>query len=143
MIVDANLLIYAVDVRSKQHERARQWLEEQLNTPQRVGLPWTSLLAFLRIVTNPRIYPTPLSGPEAWAIVEGWLACPTVWCPQPTFRHAEILGRLIQEGGLTAALIPDAHLAALAIEHDLTLCSADQDFARFPGLRFMNPLRVG
>lgn len=140
ILVDANLLLYAKVADYPQHPRAAAWLEARLNGPDRVGLPWPSLLAFLRLITNPRLFAQPLSLAEAWAQVEEWLALPPVWIPLPTVHHALQLGPLLHVAGATANLIPDAHLAALAIEHDLTLCSSDQDFARFPGLRWDNPL---
>jgi toxin-antitoxin system PIN domain toxin len=140
ILVDANLLIYAHTDASKDHEAAREWLDAQLNGTAPVGLPWPSLLAFLRVMTNPRIvlHYEPMA--DAWAQVQTWLGCENVWIPQPTDRHAEILGQMVRGSGVSANLVPDAHLAALALEHGLTLCSADGDFARFPGLRWLNPL---
>ena len=123
-----------------QHERARRWLDERLNGTTRVGLPWPSLLAFLRLVTNPRVFEQPASIRSAWHQVEEWLACEAAWVPAPTDRHREVLERLLTEATVRANLVPDAHLAALAIEHGLVLASTDGDFARFPGLHFENPL---
>jgi len=123
ILIDANLLLYAKVADYPQHLRAAAWLEARLNAPDRVGLPWPSLLAFLQLITNPRLFVRPIRLADAWVQVEEWLALPPVWIPMPT-----------------ANLVPDAHLAALALEHDLTLCSSDQDFARFPGLRWENPL---
>jgi len=123
-----------------QHERARIWLDDRLNGTARVGLPWPSLLAFLRLVTNPRVFERPASIQAAWQQVEEWLDCEAAWVPAPTDRHREVLGRLLREQPVRANLVPDAHLAALAIEHGLVLASTDGDFARFPGLRFENPL---
>ena len=123
-----------------QHERARRWLDERLNGTTRVGLPWPSLLAFLRLVTNPRVFERPASIRSAWHQVEEWLDCEAAWVPAPTDRHREVLERLLTEATVRANLVPDAHLAALAIEHGLVLASTDGDFARFPGLRFENPL---
>jgi len=140
ILVDANLLIYAYVPELPQHEAARAWLEEQLSTAPRVGLPWPSLLAFVRLVTNPRVFERPASIAEAWARVEEWLKLPSVWVPLPTDRHTEVLGELMRKAVDRAQLVPDAHLAALAIEHGLVLCSTDGDFARFPGLRWQNPL---
>jgi hypothetical protein len=140
MIVDANLLLYAVDSRSAHHHKARAWLESALNGVVQVGLPWPSLLAFVRIATHPRVSRHPLTGEDAWRIVEAWLAVPTVWIPHPTPRHAEVMGRLVRSYGLTGNLLPDAHLAALSIEHGVELCSADTDFARFAEIRWINPL---
>lgn len=141
MIVDANILLYAVDSSSPQHDRARAWLEEALNGHGRVGLPWPSLTAFLRISTHPRISAEPLSRPDAWGFVEDWLAAGPAWIPVPTDRHAEVLGRLLADGDLRGNLVADAHLAALAIEHGVGVCSADSDFARFTGLDWFDPVR--
>jgi hypothetical protein len=123
-----------------QHEAARTWLDRQLNGTAPVGLPWPSLLAFVRIVTNPRVFRQPLSIGDAWAQVEAWLGCPPAWIPNPMERHREVLGSLLTGHVARANLVPDAHLAALAMEHGLLLCSTDGDFARFPGLRWQNPL---
>jgi toxin-antitoxin system PIN domain toxin len=140
ILVDANLLVYARASSLAQHERARDWLDQQLNGAGPLGLPWSSLVAFLRLVTNPRVFERPEPIAEAWRQVLAWLDCETVWIPQPAERHAELLGQLLALPGVHANLVPDAHLAALAMEHGLTLCSTDGDFARFPRLRWMNPL---
>lgn len=139
ILVDANLLVYAVMPDAAQHDAARQWLEDRLNDSGRVGLPWPVLLAFLRIVTNPRVFRRTAAMRDAWALVEEWLALPNVWVPDAGERQADILGSLLSRvpGG---NLVPDAHLAAIAIEHGLTLCSTDGDFARFAGLRWENPI---
>jgi predicted nucleic acid-binding protein len=90
---------------------------------------------------NPRILDHPRSPSEAWDQVEAWLDCSPVWIPLPTERHRETLGELLRDSAVSRGnLVPDAHLAALAVEHGLTLCSTDGDFARFPGLRWENPL---
>ncbi|HEX9158694.1 MAG TPA: TA system VapC family ribonuclease toxin [Rhizomicrobium sp.] len=140
ILLDANLLVYAHVRSTVQHVKAREWLDAQLNDTAQVGFPWASLLAFLRLVTNPRVFTRPESMPDAWRQVQDWLACHAAWIPQPAERHSEILGRLLDSPGVHANLVPDAHLAALAIEHGLILYSADADFARFPGLRWRNPL---
>lgn len=140
ILVDANLLLYAKYSDYEQHERAHAWLDDQLNGPARVGLPWESLLAFLRIGTNARLRPRPLSTAQAWAQVEEWLGLGNVWIPQPTVRHGEVLADLLATSRAAGNLIADAHLAALAIEHGLVLCSTDGDFARFTGLRWLDPL---
>ncbi len=140
ILVDANLLIYAHVSTFAQHQAAREWLDEQLNGSTRVGIPWVSLLAFLRIVTNPRVFERPETIEGAWGQVRAWLGCEVAWTPQPTERHADLLGQLISLPGVVGNLVPDAHLAALAIEHGLTLCSTDGDFGRFRALRWHNPL---
>lgn len=139
ILVDANLLIYAVNQRAAHHAAAREWLDGSLSAAAPVGLPWVTLSAFLRIVTNPRIFTAPLPVPAAWDIVAEWLAAPAAWIPGPTERHADIFAGLLAQthGG---DLVPDAHLAAIAIEHGLTLCSTDGDFGRFPALRWVNPI---
>ena len=142
ILIDANILIYAHVSSFPQHHVARDWLDRQLNGLARVGLPWPSLLAFLRLVTNPRVFEHAEPIGDAWNQVLAWLACDTTWVPEPTERHAELLGILLALPGVHANLVPDAHLAALAMEHGLTLCSTDGDFARFPRLRYLNPFAV-
>lgn len=139
ILVDANLLIYASAPESARHEIAKAWLDERLNGTARVGLPWPSLLAFMRIVANPRLFEA-ASLSHARAQVQAWLAHPNTWIPTPTDAHLQILDELLAEEH-SHRLVPDAHLAALAVEHGLVLCSSDGDFARFPGLRWENPLR--
>jgi uncharacterized protein len=140
ILVDANLLIYAHSNTFPQHRAAQEWLDRQLSGALRVGLPWPSLLAFLRILTNPRILERPLWTSSAWSQAQAWLTADTAWVPNPTERHSEVLSRLLGLSGIRGKLVHDAHLAALAIEHGLILCSTDGDFARFPGLRWQNPL---
>jgi uncharacterized protein len=140
ILVDANILIYAFDADSPQHVPAHKWLDECLNEAARVALPWTSLLAFLRIVTNPRVMRRPASMAVARAQARSWLDCPAVWIPLPGERHAEIFDGLLAVPGVHGNLVMDAHIAALAIEHGLQVHSTDSDFARFPNLRWLNPL---
>jgi toxin-antitoxin system PIN domain toxin len=140
MLVDANLLLFAVDEKSPYNERAVAWLSSQLSGPRRVGLPWQTLTAFLRVVTHARLGPQPLSPDQAWAQVRDWLAAEVTWIPPPTERHASVLGELVRSYHLRGKLIPDAELAALAIEHGLTIYSADTDFARFREIEWVNPL---
>jgi hypothetical protein len=139
ILVDANLLLYAVNPAAEQHEAARAWLDAALEGPEKVGLPWPSLLAFLRIATHPRVFRPPAAMDDAWAIVEHWLAAPPAWIPLPTERHQEVVRALLAQT-TGADLVPDAHLAALAVQHGLVLCSTDRDFARFDGLRWADPL---
>lgn len=142
ILVDTNLLVYAHVTSFSQHDAAREWLDNQLNGTTRVGLPWPALLGFVRLVSNPRVFVQPLPLAEAWRQAEHWLDCAPTWIPQPTDRHRAVLASLLSHSGGRANLVPDAHLAALAIEHGLTLCSTDGDFARFPQLRWENPLVV-
>lgn len=140
MLVDANLLLYAVDSTSPSHAPARRWLEDCLNGPHRVGLPWPTLLAFVRISTHPRASTLPLLPQEAWEYVGSWLSRSVCWIPQETPQHAEVLGDLVGRYDLRGNLVPDAHLAALALTHGIAVCSADSDFARFPEVTWINPL---
>jgi uncharacterized protein len=140
MLLDANLLLYAVHKRSARHQAAAAWLTEQLNGPRRVGLPWQSLAAFLRISTHPRAFERPLEPAIAWERIADWLAAPRAWIPEPGPEHARVLGELVVRHDVRGNLVPDAQLAALALEHGLTLCSTDADFARFTEIRWQNPL---
>ncbi|MBX3326721.1 MAG: type II toxin-antitoxin system VapC family toxin [Nitrospira sp.] len=141
ILVDANLLVYAHVTSLTQHHAARSWLDSRLNGPTPVGLPWPTLLSFVRLVSNPRIFEHPQPISKAWKQVDDWLTCPVAWIPQPTERHREILGSFLTDTLGRSNLVPDAHLAALAIEHGLTLCSTERDFARFPNLRWEDPLQ--
>ncbi len=140
ILLDANLLLYAGVSSLPEHERTRRWLEAQLAARVRVGVPWVSALAFLRIACNPRVFERPASVARAWQQVERWLECPTVFVPEAGERHRAIIDAWIPAVVTTSKVVPDAHVAALAVEHGLTLCSTDGDFARFPGLRWQNPL---
>ena len=139
ILVDANLLLYAYVRNFPQHERARHWLDRVLAGPTKVGLPWPSLLAFVRLVTNPRVFERPASIPDAWQQVQDWLSAKSVWIPHPGDSHRVILGELIPLCD-RSNLIPDAHLAALCLEHGLTLCSTDAGFRRFQQVHWHNPL---
>ena len=140
ILVDANLLVYSCVTSVPQHQLAKQWLDERLNGAAPVGLPWSSLLGFLRLTTNPRIFDPPIAPGDAWSVVEYWIDCAPVWIPQPAERYRAVLGGLYEHVAPQGNIVPDAHLAALAIEHGLTLCSTDGHFARFPELRWENPL---
>lgn len=140
ILVDANLLIYAYDSDSRLHDRARPWLERTLTRAEPVRLAWVTLLAFLRITTNPRVLARPLSIAEAMGIVDEWLGQPSVATLEPGARYWTILKDLLPAAQIRGPLVMDAHLAALAIEHGATLLSTDRDFARFPGVQVRNPL---
>ncbi len=140
ILVDANLLLYASLRQYPLHEPAAAWLEERLNGTQAVGLPWPRLLAFVRLAANPRIHEYPASLADAWALVREWLDCEPVFVPTPGPRHHEILGKLLLGSCQQHRDVPDAHLAALAIEHGLVLATHDRGFARFEGLRWDLPL---
>jgi toxin-antitoxin system PIN domain toxin len=142
ILVDANILIYAANRASPDHDAARDWLDQKLGGTARVGLPWPSLLAFVRIASNPGIVQRPVTPSAAWKQVRAWLASEASWIPLPGTRHAEVFGQLLERRFMTSRLVPDAHLAALAIEHGLTLCSSDGDFAKFPVLKWENPLKA-
>jgi uncharacterized protein len=141
MLVDANILLYAVDASSPHHASAAAWLTEQLRGIRRVGLPWQSLTAFLRISTHPRAARHPLTPDEAWSYVADWLDADVAWVPGPTDQHRRVLADLMAHYQLRGNLVPDAELAALAIEHGLTICSADTDFARFREVDWLDPTR--
>jgi toxin-antitoxin system PIN domain toxin len=140
ILVDANLFIYAHDLTSPFHTPARRWLERVLSDAEPVRLSWTSLLAFLRITTHTRVFANPFSLEEALQIVEGWLSQPGTGLLQPGQHHLAILSSLLRKTQVTGSLIMDAHLAALAIEHEAVLYSTDKDFDQFPGLHHINPL---
>ena len=140
MLVDANILLFSIDEDSRFHEPARDWMAEALNGSRRVGIPWLSLWAFVRIATNPRALARPLKPGDAWQYVEAWLDAPATWTPEPGRGHREIVSRLLVQGDLRAGLVTDAVLAALCIEHGLTMVSADSDFARFQEVPWINPV---
>lgn len=141
ILVDANLLLFAYDASSEQHVPARRWVERVFSAPEAVLLSWVTILAFLRIGTNPRAFRRPFTLEEAVEIVSQWLSRPNVRLAEPGGRHWEILSRLLPATQAKADLVMDAHLVALALEYDATLYSHDRDFSRFPGLRFEDPLR--
>jgi toxin-antitoxin system PIN domain toxin len=140
ILLDANVLIYAHSASMPQHRAARAWLDGMLNGSAPVGIPWPSMLAFLRILSNPRAVPEPSPIMALWRQVNDWLAVENVWIPAPHERHVQILASLLPLAA-THLLIVDAHLAALAIEHNLTLCSTDGDFARLPRSALGKPAR--
>ena len=139
-LADVNLLIYAYDQASPHHARALEWLEHRLSGTETFGFAWVGLLAFIRLVTNARVFADPMTTAEALDRVDAWLAQPCVTVLHPGQRHAALLRDLLRSTGTAGNLTTDAHLAALAIEHGAELCSADADFSRFAGLRWTNPL---
>ena len=141
ILVDSNLLLYAFDAGSKRHVEARSWLESVLDRSEQVGLAWVALLAFIRIGTNPSALSRAFSVEEATTIVSSLLEQRNVIVLHPGERHWTLLRRLLADAQARGDLVTDAHLAALAIEHGATLCTTDRDFARFPDLRWQNPLQ--
>jgi hypothetical protein len=140
ILVDANLLLYAVDSDAPLHRQARTWWDAQLSGTSPVCLCWTVLSAFLRIATNRKIHRRPLTLPEAIGCVQSWLQQPCVRIAHPTQNHWEVFRGMLLSGNAAANLVMDAHLAALALEHGCQLNSTDADFARFPKLAWRNPL---
>jgi toxin-antitoxin system PIN domain toxin len=140
ILVDVNLLIYAVDSDSPQHSRARRWLEQTLSGDTPVGLPWAVVLAFLRVTTRAGILRAQLSLERAIELVDEWLAQPYVTLVVPGDAHWSILKNLVLEAGSAGNLTTDAHLAALAIENGSAIATADHDFRRFASLKVVNPL---
>jgi hypothetical protein len=139
MVVDANVLIYAVNADSAWHEESNGWLDRALAGTEPVGFSWVVLLAFWRIVTHRGVFETPLEIGQVGSIIESWLAQPASVEVQPTPRHLSLLSGLLMSSGAGGNLVNDAHLAALALEHNATVVSFDEDFARFPGLRHRRP----
>jgi uncharacterized protein len=139
VVVDANVLLYAVDRAGAHHQEARTWLDASLAGAEAVGLSWAVLLAFIRVGTNPSVFPRPMDADEACAQVEAWLDAPAAVVLEPTGRHAHLLCGLLRETGTAGNLTTDAHLAALAIDHDADVVSYDRDFGRFAGVRHRLP----
>jgi len=140
IIPDVNLLIYASNRDAPLHRAARRWLEATISGSETIGLPWSVLLAFLRITTRQGPLRNPLSLDKAFDLVESWLDQPSVVVLHPGPRHARLLRDLLEPLGTGGNLTSDAHLAAIAIEQGAELCSSDTDFVRFHGLRWSNPL---
>jgi toxin-antitoxin system PIN domain toxin len=138
-LVDANVLIYAVNSDARHHQRSRRWLDEALSGGSTVGFSWVVLLAFVRLSTKAEVFPRPLTPDEALDIVEAWLAAPAAVVLEPTRDHLRILRRLLGELGAGANLTSDAHLAALSIEHRGAVVSFDRDFGRFDGVDWRLP----
>lgn len=141
LLIDANLLIYGYHAESAEHAAAKVWLEDVMSGSETVALPWPSVLAFLRITTHQRIFERPLSMDQAREFVASWLPRPQVHAVEAGADFFAIFSTLLATAQIKGALVIDAALAALAIEHGATLCSTDRDFVRFPGLRWTNPLK--
>lgn len=140
ILIDANVLIYAIDRDSPHHPRARGWLEETLSGDTSVGLPWVVILAFIRVTTRLGIVRNPLLPDQALAFVDSWLRQPYVTAVGPGEHHWPILSNLLRVSGAAGNLTSDAHVAALALEYGYTVASADNDFRRFSGVVHVNPL---
>jgi hypothetical protein len=140
IVPDVNLLSYAYNIDAPQHADAKGWWEDLLSSDTPVGIPWVTMLGFIRLMTHRAVLLTPLPAKRAIAHVRSWHTRPNVSVLEPGPRHLEVLGRMFEALGTAGRLTTDAHLAALAIEHQCELCSNDADFARFPGLRWRNPL---
>lgn len=142
IVIDANLLIYSYNVATSFHPVARQWLGEAFSDEERVGIPFQSILAFIRVSTNMNLPGTRSTMAASLATVDSWLALANVRVLNPGSEHWRIFEELCLAAGATGDLATDAHIAALAIENDAMLCSVDRDFARFPGLQWRNPLET-
>lgn len=140
IILDVNILIYAVNRDATLHARAKSWLEAALSGTETIGIPWIVILAFLRLTTRPGLFRNPMPMDAAFDVLESWMEQPPVIIVDPGPRHRTILRGLLAAIGTGGNLTSDAHLAALALENRAELCSFDQDFLRFPDLKWRNPL---
>ena len=140
-VLDANILLYAYDTQSPKHAQTRVWLERTFSESRLVGLPWLSIAAFLRVITNARLPGDRYSPEEASQVVDEWLEQPNVRLLTPTQGHWPLVRRMIVEGQVRGSMISDAEIAAITIEHGGLLYTLDRDFARFPNLRWANPLK--
>lgn len=134
-LVDANVLLYAVNEAEPRHDEARTWLDAALSGTDTVAFAWIALLAFVRLSTKAGLFPRPLDPATAMAIVRAWTGAPSAVVVEPTVRHADVLAALLEEVGAGGNLVNDAHLAALALEHGAEIVSYDTDYARFDGVR--------
>ena len=142
IVPDLNLLVYAYSASAPHHAAARNWWESALSSDRPVGLPWAVCIGFVRLMTHPKVVDPPMDAADAIGHVHAWQAQPQVSVLLPGPRHLQILAELLDAAGVAASLTTDAHLAALCIEHGAEMHSNDVDFARFPGLRWHNPLRA-
>ena len=139
IIVDANVLLYAYNPASQHHAACRGWLESALNGSEQIGFPWQTILAFVRIATNPRVFTRPLGAVEAASIVDDWFACPQAVCVEPADGYWEMLKVQLADAQVAGPLVTDAALATLARQHGARLCTTDRDFSRFAGLKTIDP----
>ena len=139
-VLDVNILLYAYNADAPEHATVRKWLDGLLASREWIGLTWLTLWAFLRITTNPRIFPRPLSVKEAFEITRRWLELPTVVLIEPGARHASLLERLAIGNQAGGPLLTDAVLAAIALEHGAVVASTDRDFSRFSSIQWVNPI---
>lgn len=139
LLVDANVLLHAVNEHSPEHPAARRWLSAALQAGEPVAFTWSVLLAFLRVSTHPAVFPRPLTADQAGTLVEAWLAAPHAIVLEPTSRHLPLLRSLLMTAGTAGNLVNDAHLAALTLEHAATMVTFDRDFARFEGITTLRP----
>ncbi len=140
IVLDANILLYAYDSASSQHRKARSWVERTFSDGAPIGLPWQTVAAFLRVMTNPRLPGERFAVNEAVEIVAQWLEQPNIHPLAPGEEHWPLLRQMIVDGQAQGPLISDAQIAALTVEHGGVLHTTDRDFSRFPGLRWVNPL---
>lgn len=139
IIVEANVLLYAYNPASSHHESCRGWLEQALNGSEQIGIPWQTVLAFIRIATNPRVFQRPLAVAEAVAVVEEWLDGPAAMIVEPAEGYWDLLKEQLIAGQVSGPLVTDAALASLAIQNGARLCTTDRDFARFQSLKTLDP----
>lgn len=140
ILPDVNILIYAYYVLAPEHHKAKRWFETTISSRNEFCLSWHTIMGFVRISTTQRIFKKPFSSIEALRIIEKWIEEPNVRILTPGLGHFNILKRIVTESRTNGAMLMDAHLAALAIEHGAILATTDRDFRRFDGLKMMNPL---
>ncbi len=139
VLVDANVLLHAINQRAREHNAAAAWMGAALSGGEAMAFAWTVVLAFLRLSTHPAVFPRPLSASQAAEAIEAWLGAPPAIVVEPTRRHLALVRGLLEQAGTAGNLVNDAHLAALALEHGATIVSFDRDFARFEGLALHRP----
>ena len=140
IVPDINLLVYAHDNNAPKHAAAQSWWESLINGTEPVGLPWLVIVGFIRLITNPRVVTPPATPAQAVGYVQDWLACSHIQLLNPGPAHLELLRQNLDAAGAGGNLVPDAHIAALAMEYDAEAHTGDADFGRFPGVRWRNPL---